>query len=311
MSEIGLRMMGKDPSGKAKAIKTDYKGVLEASLGVTTGKNLFNLATVIMDRTIISDGTSQSGNVGWYHSDHIRVLPGNKVVFNNLILSTSGGTAFYKDGVFVSWLSNTSIVNNNFKLTVPNGVNSMRCTNNQPYGVAPSLWQIEYGEVPTSYESYREYDVHTKIAKEIANSLNVDVQFDVMQAKDASGQNKPLTVEIDNNGEAILRVVDAAPVISEISSFENSTQISANVTSTSTLVLPQNTLRKYAVITNNSEGPVFISFGINAEINKGICLPTKYTTYEMTGMKGNLFKGGIHAIHDGSEDRKIMITEGF
>lgn len=114
----------------------------------------------------------------------------------------------------------------------------------------------------------------------------------------------------DNEQNDVIRMVDAAPYIAEIAEYKTPTHTSINVTTTTSVVLAANTLRKYTIIVNNSDDPIYLAFGNSAQVNLGICLPTKYSSYEMSAMQGNLYKGAIQAIHGGTGTKQILITEG-
>ena len=118
------------------------------------------------------------------------------------------------------------------------------------------------------------------------------------------------TIIKDNEQNDVIRTVDAAPYIAEIAEYKTPTHISVNVSSSTSVVLPSNVLRKYTLIMNNSDEPIYLAFGNSAQVNFGICLPTKYSSYEMSAMQGNLYKGVIQAIHSGTGTKQILITEG-
>lgn len=457
-----MRIAGRNPEGLAKALKVDLKGALETKLtggdksylmqigAITTGKNLFNKEDATLNRAIISTGAS-SAEPGWYHTGFITVFPGSTIVFNQLIASSSAGTAFYKDGVFKKFFTNAEIRNNNNKIVVPSGVNEMRSTTSMG-ATSLEVWQIEVGEVSTGYEKYSEYsgtskqveklehlilqterslysvgkntfnkatatmghyinqngiievstswiatdfipvypgekfyfrsngslpngmntslvggtaffDVGKKFISWVSNTaivgnngivevpnnaffmrssgalsdinewqittddknpsvyepykvvrfgnsssgVNVSgVDFNFAYRKD--GTKAKLTSEEDNDGNSVLRVVDAAPYLSEITSFNNVTHKKVSVTSVSVLAIETNAARKSVLLENISEEPLFLSFGSNAELGKGIRLAAN-EKYEITAMKGNLYKGDIYAI--GSATHDLLVSEGY
>ncbi len=85
-----------------------------------------------------------------------------------------------------------------------------------------------------------------------------------------------------------------------------------NVGESSTNLLALNANRKYALIRNFSNKNMFLALGATAELNKGIVLfPNEQ--YEISAMKGNLYKGDINAICDTSETNlfnKDIIVQG-
>ena len=119
-----------------------------------------------------------------------------------------------------------------------------------------------------------------------------------------------ITALQDGDGKAVLRVVDAAPYIVSISRYTTPTHTEVNVTTASGALLAANTNRKYVLIINNSHTEIFIAFGVAAVANKGVLLLTKGSSYEMSAMAGNLYLGAINAIHAGTGNQEVLITEG-
>ena len=127
------------------------------------------------------------------------------------------------------------------------------------------------------------------------------------------GKAKALSVVKDDEGNGVLRIVDAAPFIVEISRFSTVRHESVNVGRSSINLLAFNANRKYALIRNISDKNMFLALGATAELNKGIVLlPNEQ--YEISAMKGNLYKGDINAICDTSEtnlfDKDIIVQGG-
>jgi len=182
----------------ANILKAEIKGDIEALSGI--GKNLFNLNTIKTGYTINPTSGLSEVTVGdWYHSDYIPVEWGRRIKFNDIVTSVKG-TAFYKDGVFVSGISNADIIANDLIITVPYGVDSMRVSNNTLIPI--STFQIEYGIKSTSYEIYRNVNYLRHYSEQMEKGIS---------AEDVDKNVAPLTVEIDNDGRAVLRVVDSAP----------------------------------------------------------------------------------------------------
>lgn len=78
---------------------------------------------------------------------------------------------------------------------------------------------------------------------------------------------------------------------------ESWTTTSGTVLSTSTLILESNQMRKTAVITNDSDNIVYLSFGTDAKVGAGIRLNDGGGSYEIN--QQNMFKGNVFAISDG------------
>lgn len=126
------------------------------------------------------------------------------------------------------------------------------------------------------------------------------------------GKAKALSVVKDDEGNGVLRIVDAAPYIVEISRFSTVRHKLVNVGRSSINLLALNANRKYALIRNFSNKNMFLALGATAELNKGIVLfPNEQ--YEISAMKGNLYKGDINAICDMTETNllnKDIIVQG-
>ncbi len=149
----GLKFMGKDPAGNAKAISVNDKGKLQfaelpgvLSQELRPGKNLFNKDTVIAGYLISSDG-ELSPSAGWTTSDFIPVKSNSDITVNKMRYLAeydenkqfikridSGGSALIE--AIVTTAENTAYI----RVTVT--VNVL------------DILQVEYGTVSTSYEPY-------------------------------------------------------------------------------------------------------------------------------------------------------------
>ena len=89
--------------------------------------------------------------------------------------------------------------------------------------------------------------------------------------------------------------------------MERSLDHTANVTTSSTLVLPSNKFRTSATFVNDSDETIYIRKGQNAALNTGIRLNAAGGAYSITLV--DLWKGDIHAIHDGVGSKVLCIEE--
>lgn len=118
---------------------------------------------------------------------------------------------------------------------------------------------------------------------ESSSSLNVkDVD---------SNEYVDITALQDDQGEYVLRVVDAAPYIVEISRFDDATSSVKLLSEQFSEVLPFNTDRKYVSFANVTNDVILLSFGNN---KPSIAIQPN-STFEMNSMNGNLYKGEIQA----------------
>ncbi len=124
-----------------------------------------------------------------------------------------------------------------------------------------------------------------------------------------TGDAVSITAIKDDNDKYVLRVVNAAPYLHEISQYETPTHTQVSVADTSTQVVSANSLRKYLLIQNDTESKIYVAFGGAAVAEQGIAINAG-ESYTMSAMQGNLYKGAINAIHGGSGTLDILITEG-
>ena len=115
--------------------------------------------------------------------------------------------------------------------------------------------------------------------------------------KDSKGLARPLSVMEDDSGQFVLRVVDAAPFLVEYGKFDNAIHTSHSFDGRSKKILNANADRKFVSFTNISENNIYLSLGANANFGNGMLLKPNQT-YEMSTMRGNLFKGDIYGISE-------------
>lgn len=106
-----------------------------------------------------------------------------------------------------------------------------------------------------------------------------------------SNEYVDITAIQDDQGEFVLRVVDAAPYIVEISRFDDATSSEKLLSEHFSEILPFNTDRKYVSFANVTNDVVLLSFGDN----KPSVAIQPNSSFEMSAMNGNLYKGEIQA----------------
>lgn len=109
-----------------------------------------------------------------------------------------------------------------------------------------------------------------------------------------SGELKTVSAISDDQGEYVLRVVDAAPFLVEVSRFDEARNGEVLIAPMHVNLLPFNANRKFVAVSNMSDHIAYLSFGKEASKGMGIPILPKQT-YEMSAMRGNLFKGEINA----------------
>lgn len=83
-----------------------------------------------------------------------------------------------------------------------------------------------------------------------------------------------------------------------------------NVTTESGLVLAPNPHRVYVCIENDSDVDVYITLNSEAVLHEGIRLNAGGGSYEISHQIGNLYTCAIYAIHGGTGDKSLLVTEG-
>lgn len=87
-------------------------------------------------------------------------------------------------------------------------------------------------------------------------------------------------------------------------------QVTVNVQG-NTLVRQANAARLYLLLQNDSDVVIYVALGGTAAVNTGVRLAAGGGTYEMSPKIGNLYTGGVRAIHGGGAvDKVLLVTEG-
>lgn len=81
--------------------------------------------------------------------------------------------------------------------------------------------------------------------------------------------------------------------------------LSGNVTDSSSVIVAAKTDRRYLLIQNNSDAVIYLGIGVAAVLNQGVRLTASGGTFEMSRLFGNLCKDAVYAIH-GSTGNKAF-----
>jgi len=92
--------------------------------------------------------------------------------------------------------------------------------------------------------------------------------------------------------------------------YTTPTHTAVVVTTASGIALAANANRLYALLINDSDTVIYINLGATAVANQGIRLNAGGGSYEMSKKLGNLYTGVINAIHGGTGDKTLLVTEG-
>ncbi|GAI58451.1 unnamed protein product [marine sediment metagenome] len=89
--------------------------------------------------------------------------------------------------------------------------------------------------------------------------------------------------------------------------IEKSADHSADVTTGSKEVVPVNKMRSSCLLVNDSDVVIYLGFGRDAALNIGLRLNAAGGAYEIS--LANPYRGYITAIHGGSGNKRLTITE--
>ena len=92
--------------------------------------------------------------------------------------------------------------------------------------------------------------------------------------------------------------------------YTTPTHTAVVVTTASGIALAANANRLYALLINDSDTVIYINLGATAVANQGIRLNADGGSYEMSKRLGSLYSGVINAIHGGTGDKTLLVTEG-
>lgn len=92
--------------------------------------------------------------------------------------------------------------------------------------------------------------------------------------------------------------------------YATPTHTAVNVTTSTAAALAANLERKYALLVNDSDTTIYIKLGAAAVLNEGIRLNANGGSYEMSAALGNLVHVAINAIHGGTGNKVLLVTEG-
>lgn len=86
------------------------------------------------------------------------------------------------------------------------------------------------------------------------------------------------------------------------------THATATITTTSSEALAVSSNRKYALLINDSDTPIYLNVGATAVANQGIRLNANGGAFELGPQFGNLAQLAINAIHAGTGNKTLLVT---
>ena len=91
--------------------------------------------------------------------------------------------------------------------------------------------------------------------------------------------------------------------------LKTATHTAVNVTTSSGAALAANANRKYALFINDSDTAIYLSLSGAAVLNAGVRLNANGGAFELSPKIGNMIVGAVTAIHGGSGNKVILVTE--
>jgi hypothetical protein len=92
--------------------------------------------------------------------------------------------------------------------------------------------------------------------------------------------------------------------------YTTATHTQPAITTATTVALAANANAKYRLFVNDSDTVIYLKIAVSAVLNQGIRLNAYGGSYEMSTMLGNLNTGVVNAIHGGSGNKALLVTEG-
>jgi hypothetical protein len=92
--------------------------------------------------------------------------------------------------------------------------------------------------------------------------------------------------------------------------YTTPTHTAVNVATATTAIIAANANRKYLLLVNDSDTPIWIKLGANAVANQGIRINANGGSYEMSAKQGNLYLGAVNGIHASTGNKVMLVTEG-
>lgn len=102
-------------------------------------------------------------------------------------------------------------------------------------------------------------------------------------------------------------IIEPVSLTADLDLAERTFDHSGNTTTASTLQVKGNKLRTALWIVNDSDAVVYLGLGWPATLHTGIRLNATGGSLEIN--KSNLFKGEVYAIHGGTGNKVLTITE--
>ena len=78
---------------------------------------------------------------------------------------------------------------------------------------------------------------------------------------------------------------------------------------TSTLALAANVARVSALLINDSDEVIYLMFGADAELNKGVRLNPSGGSYELSIVEGSVINSVVNCIHASSGKKNLLVLE--
>jgi len=86
--------------------------------------------------------------------------------------------------------------------------------------------------------------------------------------------------------------------------------ISVDVGATTTVIIAANPERKWLLLVNDSDTPIWVNLGAPAVAHEGIRINANGGNLELSAAQDCLYLGAVDGIHEAAGDKVCLVTEG-
>jgi len=83
-----------------------------------------------------------------------------------------------------------------------------------------------------------------------------------------------------------------------------------NVTTKTTVIISANPSRKWLLLVNDSDTPIWVNLGAAAKIHEGIRINANGGSLELSSVHDCLYLDAVNGIHESTNNKVMLVTEG-
>lgn len=83
-----------------------------------------------------------------------------------------------------------------------------------------------------------------------------------------------------------------------------------NVTTKTTVIISANPSRKWLLLVNDSDTPIWVNLGAAAKIHEGIRINANGGSLELSSVHDCLYLGAVNGMHASANNKVMLVTEG-